>query len=92
MPTERSSSNRKQFWNTLVGGLIVCAAFAIMMPDLVKYLFSISRLLLLVALIFVGAGLIGVLSTRRLREKIRAQEPKDTAESASEAQPSEETH
>jgi len=91
MSTERLDKG-KNFWKTLIGGVVVCAAFAIMMPDLIKYLFSISRLLVLIALIFVAAGLIGVVSTRRLREKIRATQPKDPSDSAPEAQPSEETH
>lgn len=92
MTTERSEESKKSVWKSLIGGAIVCAAFAIMMPDLIKYLFSISRLLVLVALIFVAAGVIGVISTRKLREKIRAAQPKDASNSASEAEPSEETH
>jgi uncharacterized membrane protein HdeD (DUF308 family) len=92
MTTERSGENNKSVWKSLIGGVIVCAAFAIMMPDLIKYLFSISRLLVLVALIFVAAGVIGVISTRKLREKIRAAQPTGASDSASEAEPSEETH
>jgi hypothetical protein len=80
-----------QFWKTLGASIIVCCAFAIMMPDLVKYLFSISRLLVLVALIFVGAGLIGIFSTRRLREKIRMEGSKDASVTRSETESSEES-
>ena len=78
-----------KFWKTLAGGTIICAAFAIMMPDLIKYLFSISRLLLLIALIFVGAATLAVISTRRLREKLRSQE--SSSKTTEEAEPSEET-
>jgi len=79
MTTERFYKN-PQFWKTLGGGIIICSAFAIMMPDLIKYLFSISRLLVLIALIFVGAAALGVISTRQLRAKMKMESLANSSE------------
>jgi hypothetical protein len=87
MPSENPN---QPIWKSLAAGLIICCAFAIMMPDLIKYLFSISRLLLLIALIFVGAGVIGLVSTRRIREKIRKEGSQAAPQLQSEPEPSEE--
>jgi len=84
MTTERLYKSPR-FWKTLGGGIIICSAFAIMMPDLIKYLFSISRLLVLIALIFAVAAMLGTVSTQRLREKMKTEDL--TASSALSSEP-----
>jgi len=51
-----------------------------MLPDLVKYLFGISRLIVCIALILLGAGLLGVVTSWRAREKLRAEKSKSGGE------------
>jgi UPF0716 family protein affecting phage T7 exclusion len=66
-----TTGTEQNIWKVVGGGVIICAAFAIMMPDLVKYLLGIWRFLVLVGIIFVGAGGYGLWSTRSARAKIR---------------------
>jgi hypothetical protein len=70
----------KNIWKMLSAGVIICAAFAIMLPDLVKYLFGISRLIVCIALILFGAGLLGVVTSWRAREKLRAEKSENGGE------------
>jgi hypothetical protein len=54
----------KNFWQRLIAGSIVCAAFAIMLPDFGGYLLGLSRVAVFVVAIFLGAGILGYVSRR----------------------------
>jgi hypothetical protein len=74
-----TTESETSIWKVVGGGVIICAAFAIMMPDLVKYLISIWKLLVLVAIIFVGAVSVSLWSTRSARAKIREEKARKEA-------------
>ncbi len=58
------------------GGIIICAAFAIMMPDMIRYLFGLWRLILLCLVIVVAAGGLAFLQTHKQRALIKANREK----------------
>jgi hypothetical protein len=58
------------------GGIIICAAFAIMMPDMIRYLFGLWRLILLCLFIVVAAGGLAFLQTHKQRALIKANREK----------------
>jgi len=74
-----TTGKEQNIWKVIGGGVIICSAFAIMMPDLIKYLFGIWRLLVLVAVIFVGAVSVSLFSTRSARAKIRQEKARKEA-------------
>jgi len=73
------------------GGIIVAAAFLIMMPGIVSYLFSLSRIFTIIAVTVGVAGVSGLIyvrlkATRQIsRAKGKSDEPKAAPESTMES-------
>jgi len=71
-----NENGQTSIWKLVGGGIIICAAFAIMMPDMLRYLFGLWRLILLCIFIVVGAGGLAWLQTHKQRALIKANREK----------------